>query len=224
MIEFEDVGFGYGGGFVLRRMTLMIEPGTLTVIVGASGSGKTTFLRLCSLDLLPSEGRIRLFGEPAPRHNRDQVARIRRSLGVVPQTERFIDHLSIIDNVALPLRAAGTSRAEREADLQALLEWVDLNGRSDHRPAALTRGERQRAALARALLLSPEVILADEPVVAVDRDSAERVLGLLVDVHRMGRTVLVATEDTDVARRLAGAGARSLILGDGRVVDVEIAA
>ena len=218
MIEFEDVGFRYGDAAVLRETTLTFAAGSLNVLIGPSGAGKTTLLRLCYLDLAPTEGRIRIFGRAVAPRDRNAIAVFRRSVGVLPQDAGFLEHLSVIDNVALPLRASGVARAEREQDLRALLEWVGLRDLADAPPGALSRGERQRAVLARALILSPQVIVADEPAAGVDRESAERLLGLLVELNRMGKTVLVATHDRAVARSLAGrARARVLLLGGGRV-------
>lgn len=126
--------------------------------------------------------------------------------------------MSLIDNIALPLRVSGIARSEREGDLQALLEWVDLTDRVNARPAELSGGERQRAALARAVLLSPDVILADEPTGNVDWDMAQRLLALLVELNRMGKTILIATHDLNLIRAAKNrVPTRVLRLAEGRV-------
>ena len=121
MIEFEDVGFRFGPVVVLRETTLRLPPGTLNVLVGPAGSGKTTLLRLCYRDLEPTEGRVLFRGRPGGRRARNAIADLRRAIGVVPQEVRFLDHLTVGDNVALPLRAAGIDPATRAADLLSLI-------------------------------------------------------------------------------------------------------
>jgi cell division transport system ATP-binding protein len=225
VIEFEDVGFSYGRTPVLRETTLTIAPGSLNLLVGPSGAGKTTLIRLCWLDLAPTEGRVRLFGRSVGRGDRKAIAGLRRAVGILPQEDRFIEHLPVVDNVALPLRVGGVAPEARVDDLRALLEWVGLGHAAGALPAALTRGERRRAALARAVILSPELILADEPAAGLDREAAEALLALLAELNRMGKTVLAATHDLAHARMLAiRAPARVLMLAGGRIEAAEIAA
>ncbi|MBP7240487.1 ATP-binding cassette domain-containing protein [Amaricoccus sp.] len=222
MIEFEQVGFSYGARTVLSDVTLALEPGSLSFLAGRSGAGKTTFLRLCHLDLAPDRGVVRFWGRSISPRDRDGVADLRKAIGVVPQDPGFLEHLTLLENVALPLRVAGLGVAGRSEDLRALLDWVDLADRADAFPAELSGGERQRAALARAVILSPEAILADEPTGAADRDMAARLIGLLVELNRMGKTVLVATHDPDLMRAVAGrVEARVLRLEGGRVAAIE---
>ncbi len=224
MIEFEDAGFNYGAKAVLRGLTLSLAPGAFHVLLGASGSGKTTLLRLCYLDLVPSSGRVLWSGRAIRRNDRIAIASLRRSIGVVPRDPGFLDHLTVAQNIALPLAVSGVRPEERAADLQALVEWVDLGGRGEQAPCELTAAERRRAALARAVILSPEIILADEPTAAGDRDAGERLLELLVELHRMGKTVLIATHDPEVLDVLDGEVEAVLLhLADGRVSAVETA-
>ena len=203
MIEFENAGFGHGRGTILAPTTLTITPGAFVVLVGPSGSGKTTFLRLCHMDLAPTVGRVRLFGRAMRARDRNGIAELRRTVGVLPQESRFLDHLSVVENIALPLQVAGIDLHERAGDLQALLDWVDLSEQVAMLPPELSASERQRAALARAVILSPEVILADEPCGHLDRDMGLRMLTLLVELNRMGKTVVIATHDAELPRRVA---------------------
>lgn len=200
MIEFENAGFSYGEHAVLHDMTLKLAPGSFQFLVGPSGAGKTTFLRLCYGDLAPTSGEARFFGRNIGPEDRDGIADLRRSVGVVHQDCQFLDHLPLIDNIALPLLVNGIDTRERMEDLRALLEWVDLTERVDALPPELSGGERQRAAVARAVILSPEVILADEPTGNVDWDMAVRLLMLLIELNRMGKTVLIATHDLNLIR------------------------
>lgn len=200
MIEFEQAGFSYGARTILQDVSLTLAPGTFHFLVGPSGSGKTTLLRLCYLDLAPDRGKVRFFGRDIAPSDRDAVADLRKAIGVVHQECRFLEHLPLIDNIALPLHVSGLNLTARDEDLQALLEWVDLSGRVAALPRELSGGERQRAALARAVILSPEIIIADEPTGNVDPEMAMRLLTLLVELNRMGKTVLVATHDLNLIR------------------------
>lgn len=198
MIEFEQACFSFGRRPVLRDVTLTLAPGSFTVLLGSSGSGKTTLVRLCHLDLAPDSGAVRFFGRSVAPRDRDAVADLRRLIGVVQQDCPFVEHLPLVDNIALPLHVGGVDAAERADDIAALLEWVDLTSRVRALPRELSAGERQRAALARALILSPEILIADEPTGAGDRDMTLRLLALLVELNRMGKTVLIATHDTEL--------------------------
>ncbi len=218
MIEFEQAGFSYGQTDVLRDMSLKLAPGSFQFLIGPSGAGKTTLLRLCYMDLAPTQGVARFFGRTIAPTDRDAIADLRRSVGVVHQDCQFLDHLPLIENIALPLLVNGIDTRERQGDLEALLEWVDLTGRVNALPPELSGGERQRAALARAVILSPEVILADEPTGNVDWEMAVRLLTLLIELNRMGKTVLIATHDLNLIRAAkARVSARVLRLRDGEL-------
>ncbi len=218
MIEFEQAAFSYGARCVLHGVTLTLAPGSFHFLIGPSGAGKTTLLRLCYLDLAPDSGKIRFYGRHVPARDRDAVADLRKTIGVVHQDCRFLDHLPVIENIALPLHVSGLNVTTRAEDLAALLDWVDLTGRVAALPRELSGGERQRAALARAVILSPEIILADEPTGNLDWDMALRVLTLLVELNRMGKTVLIATHDLNLIRAAkARTPARVLRLAEGEV-------
>ena len=223
MIEFEEASFNHGASAVLRGLTLGLAPGAFHVLIGPSGAGKTTFLRLCYMDLAPSAGRMRWFGQTIAPNDRKAIAGLRRAIGVVPREPELLDHLTVLENVALPLTVGGVRAEDRAGDLKALLEWVDLAGRAEALPAVLSRSERQRVALARAVIMSPELILADEPA-AVDWQGSLQLLALLVELNRMGKTMLVATHEPAVLRALDGeVEVRVLELADGRIAPVEMA-
>ncbi len=198
VIEFEEVTYGYGGAPLLADVSLKLAQGSFHFLTGPSGAGKTTLLKLCYGDLIAQQGRVALFGQDARQMNRDDVAMARRRIGVVHQDQKFIDHLSVAENVALPLAVSG--RSATGDDLRDLISWVGLENQRESRPPELSGGERQRAALARAIIMSPEVILADEPTGNVDWEMSLRLLKLIVELNRMGKTIMIATHDLNLIR------------------------
>jgi cell division transport system ATP-binding protein len=199
VISFENAAYSYGGGELLSDVSLRLAPGSFHFLTGPSGSGKSTLLKLCYAELLPTAGRLTLFDREVRSLSRDDVALTRRRIGVVHQDCQFLDHLPLAANVALPLTVAG--RASAPADLSDLLGWVGLGQLAEAKPPQLSGGERQRAALARAIIMGPDVILADEPTGNLDWELSLRLLTLLVELNKMGKTILVATHDLNLIRQ-----------------------
>jgi len=218
VIELENVAYSYGGGELLSDISVKLAPGSFHFLTGPSGAGKTTLLKLCYGALMPTAGYVRLFQTDVRSLERDDVALIRRRIGVVHQDVQFLDHLSVRDNVALPLTVSGRHAEAAGPDLTELLGWVGLTNRADAHPPELSGGERQRVALARAVIMSPDVVLADEPTGNIDWDMSQRLLTLLVELNRMGKTVLIATHDLGLIRAAkAQVQARVLRISNRRV-------
>lgn len=200
MIELTSAAYSYGGGDILTDLTLRLAPGSFHFLTGPSGSGKSTLLKLCYLELLPSAGNVRVFGQNVEEFDRDAVAAARRRIGVVHQDCQFLDHLTVSENVGLPLTVSGREEELQHSNLDELMSWVGLSERRNAHPPQLSGGERQRAALARAVIMSPDVIIADEPTGNIDWEMAMRLLQLLVELNKMGKTILIATHDLNLIR------------------------
>ncbi len=218
IVQFDNVGLRYGtGNEVLSDISFTLFPGRFYFLTGASGAGKTSLLRLLYLAQRPSRGLIRMFGTDAITLPRERLPGFRRRLGVVFQDFRLVAHLSAFDNIALPLRVAGVPEREITKPVDEMLEWVDLAERRDARPATLSGGEQQRVAIARAVIARPDLLVADEPTGNVDPDMALKLLRLFESLGRLGTSVVVATHDVHLIRKVPD----SLImrLDNGRLSD-----
>jgi len=215
VIRLENVGLRYGKGReVLRDVSFELANGSFHFLTGPSGAGKTSLLRLLFLSLKPTRGVISLFNRDVSSLSRRQLPDLRRRIGVVFQDFRLLNHLSTFDNVALPLRVRGERVEHYRENVLELLDWVGLGDRADAFPPVLSGGEQQRAAIARAVVGRPELILADEPTGNVDPDLARRLLRLFVELNRFGSTVLIATHDVSLMEELR---APKLVLDAGQL-------
>lgn len=215
MIRFENVGLRYGmGPEILRDITLQIPERSFQFLSGPSGAGKTTLLRLLFLSLKPTRGLITIFGKDRSRIHPAELPLLRRRIGVVFQDFRLLDHMTTYENVALPLRVRGREEASYRNDVTELLKWVGLGQRMHVLPPVLSGGEKQRAAIARALIEQPEILLADEPTGNVDPQLARRLLRLFIELNRLGTAVVIATHDLALMDQV---DARRLILSGGRL-------
>lgn len=216
IVQFENVGLRYGiGPEVLRDLTFQIPDNSFQFLTGPSGAGKTSLLKLLFLSLRPSRGLIRIFDQDAATLSKDELLKLRRRIGIVFQEFRLLDHLTTFENVALPLRVAGQEEAKYKADVKELLEWVGLGDKLNVLPPILSGGEKQRAAIARALISQPQILLADEPTGNVDPPLAKRLLRLFQELHRSGTSVIIATHDINLMDQF---DARRLILEEGRLL------
>ena len=215
MIRFENVGLRYGmGPEVLRDLNFEVTPKSFQFLTGPSGAGKTTLIRLFFLSLKPSRGLITFFGQDAAMLTKADLPSLRRRIGVVFQDFRLLDHLTTFENVALPLRVLGREEGSYRADVVELLRWVGLGDRMHALPPVLSGGEKQRAAIARALIGRPEMLLADEPTGNVDPPLAKRLMRLFVELNRLGTSVIIATHDINLMNQF---NARRLVLEEGRL-------
>jgi len=203
IIHFDNVGLRYGTQpEVLRDLSFTLHPGSFYFLTGASGAGKTSLLKLLYLAQRPSRGAIRMFGNDVITLPREQLPQMRRRLGVVFQDFRLVNHLSAFDNVALPLRIAGVREAELQAPVADMLKWVGLSHRIDAVPATMSGGEQQRVAIARAVIGRPDLLVADEPTGNVDPEMAIKLLRLFEALNRLGTTVVVATHDVHLLKKV----------------------
>ena len=215
MVRFENVGLRYGmGGEILHDLTFDIEPQSFQFLTGPSGAGKTTLLKLILLSLKPTRGLISLFGEEATTLDKDAITALRRRIGIVFQDFRLLDHLTTYENVALPLRVQGRDDSSYRGEVVELLRWVGLGDRMHVLPPVLSGGEKQRAAIARALIARPELLLADEPTGNVDPTLGRRLLRLFIELNKTGTAVVIATHDITLTDQYE---ARRLVLHQGRL-------
>lgn len=218
LIELEEAAYGYGTDPLLSGLSLRLAKGSFHFLTGPSGAGKTTLLKLCYAELLPIAGSVTLFGQDAKQMSRDDIAGARQRIGVVHQDCQFLDHLPLSENILLPLAVSGRGQLQDEKSLNELINWVGLGSRAHALPPELSGGERQRAALARAVITDPDFIIADEPTGNVDWEMSMRLLHLLVELNKLGKTILVATHDLQLIRAAKKqVGARVLRIANGRL-------
>lgn len=195
-IRFEHVGMRYGRGEeVLNDINFTLKKGSMNFVTGPSGAGKSSLLKLMYLNMRPSRGLITLFGQDTSQIEVGSIPDLKRRMGVVLQDFRLIKHLNVFENVALPLRVAGVKREAYQDNVISLLKWVGLGDRMRALPPTLSGGEKQRAAIARAVISKPEILIADEPTGNVDMEIGKRLIRLFTELNRLGTTVIIATHD-----------------------------
>ena len=215
MVRFENVGLRYGlGPEVLCDLSFRIEPHSFQFLTGPSGAGKTSLLRMLFLTLKPTRGLITVFGHDVATLSKDSLATLRRRIGVVFQDFRLLDHLTTYENVALPFRVIGRDESSYRSEVAELLQWVGLGERMWALPPVLSGGEKQRAAIARAVIARPELLLADEPTGNVDPTLGRRLLRLFIELNKSGTAVIIATHDITLMDQY---DARRMVLHQGRL-------
>jgi cell division transport system ATP-binding protein len=215
VIRFENVGLRYGlGPEILRDLSFRIDSHSFQFLTGPSGAGKTSLLRMMFLLLRPTRGLITIFDRDTATLAKDSRATLRRRIGIVFQDFRLLDHMTTYENVALPLRVLGREETSYRAEVTELLHWVGLGERITALPPILSGGEKQRAAIARAVIARPQLLLADEPTGNVDPSLGQRLLRLFIELHKSGTAVVIATHDIALMDEF---DARRLVLHDGRL-------
>jgi cell division transport system ATP-binding protein len=208
LVRFENVGLRYGlGPEILRDLSFQIPAHSFQFLTGPSGAGKTSLLRLLFLSLRPTRGLVNLFGHDISLLGKDEIADLRKRIGIVLQDFRLLDHMTTYENVALPFRVMGREESSYRKEVIDLLKWVGLGER-------MSGGEKQRAAIARAVISRPHLLLADEPTGNVDPTLGRRLLRLFIELNKSGTAVVIATHDITLMDQYE---ARRLVLHQGRV-------
>jgi len=205
------------GVYALRDLSLTIDKGEFMFLTGPSGAGKSTFLRLMLREDLPSEGTLKVAGRDLAELSSSQVQAYRRTVGFVFQDFRLIPRFTVFQNVSFVMRVLGVPVAAQQRKTFQVLKWVGLQHRMNAYPEELSGGEQQRIAIARALVNDPQIVLADEPTGNLDPDLSLEIMNLFREINARGTTVVVATHDRELIRRV---GRRAITLDHGRVVEV----
>jgi cell division transport system ATP-binding protein len=215
MIRFEHVGLRYGvGPEVLSDVNFTLEPGSFHFLTGPSGAGKTSLMSLMYLGRRPTRGLISMFGQNINGMDRDHLGALRQRIGVVFQEFRLLPHLSVFDNVALPMRIQSKPEKQIKSDVNELLEWVGLGSNLQQLPNTLSGGQQQRIAIARAVITRPRLLLADEPTGNLDDEIGYRLMSLFEQLNRMGTTILIATHNQQMMNKFNHI---KLVLDSGRL-------
>ncbi|MFM9889728.1 MAG: cell division ATP-binding protein FtsE [Rickettsiales bacterium] len=199
MIRCQNMSLEYiAGKPVLRQVNLHLEAGSFTFVSGASGAGKSSLLSLLSLSLKPTGGTVELFGSDVTDLSRNELPAMRRRIGTVFQDFQLLNHLTVAENVGLPLKIMGEEASDINEKVHELLTWIGLDGFADVRPALLSGGQKQRVAIARAVINKPLLILADEPTGNLDHELSMKLMYLFRSLNKVGTTIVFATHDSSL--------------------------
>ena len=202
IVSLQDVGLRYNAGpEVLKDINLELKAGDFYFLTGASGAGKTSLLKLIHLAHRPTRGKIKIFGHDIDHIKHDDMAHIRRRIGIVFQDYHLLDHLSVMDNISLPLRIAGKSEKYINDHVPELIDWVKLKPFINTKPKLLSGGQQQRVAIARAVINNPDILIADEPTGSVDEEIARKLLFLFLELNKRGTTIIIATHSKSLIQQ-----------------------
>jgi cell division transport system ATP-binding protein len=199
MIRCNNISLEYVAGKpVLKHVNLHLEAGSFTFVSGASGAGKSSLLSMMAVSLQPTSGSLQLFGTDVTHLTREELPPVRRKIGTVFQDFQLLNHLTVAENVALPLKIIGESRDEIHTKVKELIGWIGLEGFGDVRPPLLSGGQKQRVAIARAVINKPLLILADEPTGNLDHELSMKLMYLFRSLNKVGTTIVFATHDASL--------------------------
>tara|TARA_B100000214_G_scaffold101927_1_gene71194 strand:- start:1002 stop:1655 length:654 start_codon:yes stop_codon:yes gene_type:complete len=200
MIEFQNVSYAHSKGYGVNNLNMTIDDGDFTFLIGPTGSGKTTLMRLIYFDLLPDTGLVKVNGKLSTKMSHRKIANARKSIGMVFQDYKLLGDRSLFENIALPLHVLGFSAKDISTRVEEALELVGLEKKEKHLPSELSGGEQQRACLARAIIKEPDILLADEPTGNLDPVASFELVRLLETIHEMGTTILMASHNYNLIK------------------------
>ena len=200
MIEFQNVSYAHSKGYGVNNLNMTIEDGDFTFLIGPTGSGKTTLMRLIYFDLLPDTGLVKVNGNLSTKMSHRKIANARKTIGMVFQDYKLLGDRSLFENIALPLHVLGFSAKDISTRVEEALELVGLEKKEKHLPSELSGGEQQRACLARAIIKEPDILLADEPTGNLDPVASFELVRLLETIHEMGTTILMASHNYNLIK------------------------
>ncbi len=216
MITFENVSYHYSNAekAAVEKVSFELEEGSFNYLTGPSGAGKTTLFRMMYMDMTPTKGRLTVFGRNVSAMSQDDISLMRRRMGIVFQDFRLLPHLTVKENVSLPLTLTGPMSQQQESCVDEIIDWVGLGHKSNILPGFLSGGEKQRVAIARAVVNRPRLLIADEPTGNVDASMGRRIMHLFTELNKQGTTLLIATHDREL---MADCPAPSIIVENGRI-------
>ena len=200
MIEFQNVSYAHSKGYGVNNLNMTIDDGDFTFLIGPTGSGKTTLMRLIYFDILPDTGLVKINGKLSTKMSHRKIANARKSIGMVFQDYKLLGDRSLFENIALPLHVLGFSAKDISTRVEEALELVGLEKKEKHLPSELSGGEQQRACLARAIIKEPDILLADEPTGNLDPVASFELVRLLETIHEMGTTILMASHNYNLIK------------------------
>jgi len=200
MIEFQNVSYAHSKGYGVNNLNMTIDDGDFTFLIGPTGSGKTTLMRLIYFDLLPDTGLVKVNGKLSTKMSHRKIANARKSIGMVFQDYKLLGDRNLFENIALPLHVLGFSAKDISTRVEEALELVGLEKKEKHLPSELSGGEQQRACLARAIIKEPDILLADEPTGNLDPVASFELVRLLETIHEMGTTILMASHNYNLIK------------------------